>query len=74
MANPITNYATLLVALEEYLSRDDLQTYAPLFIQQAEGRFNTGLKVVDMHKSTGGVDLTAGAIALPSDFIDWVAV
>lgn len=74
MADRITNYASLVAALEEYLARDDLQSYAPLFIQQAEGRFNTDLKVVEMHKSTGALDLTAGSIALPSDFIDWVAV
>lgn len=74
MADPITNYPTLIAALEEYLARDDLQTYAALFIQQAEGRFNTDLKVVDMHKSTGPLDLAAGAIALPADHIDWVAV
>ncbi len=74
MADPITNYPTLVAALEEYLARDDLQSYAPLFVQQAEGRFNTDLKVVDMHKSTGALDLAAGSIALPADFIDWVAV
>lgn len=74
MADRITNYPSLVAALEEYLARDDLQSYAPLFVQQAEGRFNTDLKVVDMHKSTGALDLAAGAITLPADFIDWVAV
>lgn len=74
MADPITNYPTLVAAVEEYLARPDLQSYAPIFIQQAEGRFNTDLKVVDMHKSTGSLDLSAGGITLPADFIDWVAV
>ena len=74
MADPITNYPTLVAATEEYLARGDLQTYARIFIQQAEGRFNTDLKVVDMHKSTGLLDLTAGRVDLPTDFIDWVAV
>ena len=74
MAERIMNLATLLVALEEYLARDDLQSYAPLFIQAAEGRFNTDLKVVDMHKSTGAVDLANGSVPVPPDLIDWVAV
>lgn len=74
MADPITDYPSLVTAVEEYLARGDLQTYARIFIQQAEGRFNTDLKVVDMHKSTGAVDLAAGSITLPADFIDWVAV
>lgn len=74
MADPITNYPTLVAAVEEYLARGDLQTYARIFIQQAEGRFNTDLKVVDMHKSTGLLDLAAGRVDLPTDFIDWVAV
>lgn len=74
MADRITDYDSLVAALEEYLARDDLQSYAPLFVQQAEGRFNTDLKVVDMQKSTGAVDLGAGSITLPADFIDWVAV
>lgn len=74
MADPITNYATLIAAVESYLARDDLQSYARLFVQQAEGWFNTNLKVVDMHKTTGGLNITDGGIALPSDFIDWVAL
>jgi hypothetical protein len=74
MADPITDYPSLVAAVEEYLARDDLQSYVPIFVQQAEGRFNTDLKVVDMHKSTGALDLAAGAIAVPADFIDWVAV
>lgn len=74
MADPITDYPSLVAAVEEYLARGDLQAYARIFIQQAEGRFNTDLKVVDMHKSTGGLNLTDGAIDLPADFIDWVAL
>jgi len=74
MANPITDYPSLLAAVEEYVARDDLQSYVPIFVQAAEGRFNTDLKVVDMHKSTGALDLAAGSVALPADHIDWVAV
>ena len=74
MADPITDYPSLLAATESYLARSDLQSFAPLFIQGAEGRFNTDLKVVDMHKSTGLKDLAAGGIDVPGDFIDWVAV
>lgn len=74
MADPITNYATLVAAVQAYLARPDLQEFVPIFIRQAEGRFNTDLKVVDMHKSTGLVDLASGAAPLPADFIDWVAV
>lgn len=73
MADPITNYATLVAAVEEYLARPDLQSYARVFIQQAEGRFNTDLKVVDMHKSTGSLPSGNAKIDLPEDFIDWVA-
>lgn len=73
MADRITNYSTLVAALEEYLARDDLQGYAPLFVQAAEGRFNTELKVVDMQKTTGALALSGGAIDLPADFVDWVS-
>ncbi|KQP50835.1 hypothetical protein ASG40_12985 [Methylobacterium sp. Leaf399] len=72
---PITDYPSLLAALEAYLARDDLQAFAPLFVQQAEGRFNTDLKVVDMHASVGPTVLDAsGGVALPADFIDWISV
>jgi hypothetical protein len=74
VADPITNYPTLVAAVEEYLARPDLQSYARIFIQQAEGRFNTDLKVVDMHKSTGPIPSENAKIDLPADFIDWVAV
>ncbi|CAO4140706.1 phage adaptor protein [Methylorubrum extorquens] len=74
MADPIKDYPTLLAATEEYLARDDLQSYVPIFVQHAEGRFNTDLKVVDMHKSTGPKDLAEGRTDLPADFIDWVVV
>lgn len=74
MADPITDYPSLLAAVEEYLARPDLREFFPLFIQQAEGRLNARLKVVDMHRLIGPVDLAAGKIDLPTDFIDWVSV
>lgn len=73
MAERIVDYPTLVSALEEYLARDDLQGYAPVFVQMAEGRFNAELKVVDMQKSTGALPLSNGAIDLPADFVDWVS-
>lgn len=74
MADRITNYPTLIAALEEYLARDDLQSYAPLFVQMAEGRFNTDLKVVEMQKTTGAQAIGNGEITLPPDFVDWISV
>lgn len=71
---PITDYPTLLAALEAYLARDDLQAFAPIFVQQAEGRFNTDLRVVDMQTSTGLLDITGDGILLPADFLDWISV
>ena len=74
MADPITDYPSLLAAVLEYTARPDLQEFVPIFVQQAEGRLNARLKVADMHRLIGPVDLAAGKIDLPSDFIDWVSV
>lgn len=71
---PITDYPTLLAALEAYLARDDLQAFAPIFVQQAEGRFNTDLRVPDMQTSSGPVALTGDGVPLPDNFLDWIAV
>lgn len=70
----ITDYPSLLANVEAYLARDDLQAFAPTFIQMAEDRFNTDLKVVDMHKATGDVTVVDDGVDKPADFIDWVAV
>ncbi|QRE76492.1 phage adaptor protein [Methylobacterium aquaticum] len=70
----ITDYPTLLGALEAYLARDDLQAFAPLFVQQAEGRFNTDLRLPEMQMSNGGVDMNADGVPLPADFLDWISV
>lgn len=71
---PITDYPTLLAALEAYLARDDLQAFAPIFVQQAEGRFNTELRVPEMQDRTEAAALEGDGVNLPSDFIDWIAV
>ncbi|MBI1690532.1 hypothetical protein [Methylorubrum sp. DB1722] len=73
MADPIKDYPSLLAAVQEYLARPDLQEFVPIFVQQAEGRFNARLKVVDMHRLIAA-DLAAGKIDVPTDFIDWVSV
>ncbi|MGG3814212.1 hypothetical protein ABEV34_21570 [Methylorubrum rhodesianum] len=73
MADPIKDYPTLLAAVLEYLARPDLQEFVPIFVQQAEGRLNARLKVVDMHRLIAA-DLAAGKIDVPADFIDWVSV
>lgn len=76
MADPsrITDYASLLANVENYLARDDLQAFAATFVQMAEDRFNTDLKVVDMHKATGDVAINDDGVPQPADFVDWVAV
>jgi len=70
----ITNYSTLLAALEAYLARDDLQAFAPIFVQQAEGRFNTDLRVPEMQKSVLLTEIGEGIGSLPTDFLDWVGL
>lgn len=72
MADPITDYRSLMAAVEEYLARPDLREFFPVFIQQAEGRLNARLKVVDMHRLIAA-DLAASKIDVPADFIDWVS-
>lgn len=71
---PITDYASLLAALAAYLARDDLQDFAPLFVQAAEGRFNTDLRVPEMQAQVAPVAVTDAGTTLPADFLDWVAV
>ncbi len=71
----ITNYATLYVAIQEYLARDQDDTLAsriPTFIQLFEAKMNRSLFVRQMEiRSTASVDITTDEpefISLPTDF------
>jgi len=71
----ITNYATLVAAITEYIARDQDATFVariPTFIQLAEAKFNRELYVRQMEiRATTVVDTTSTEpemLALPSDF------
>jgi hypothetical protein len=65
----ITSYTTLLAAVGNYLSRDDLTNYIPDFIRFAEERLTRDLRVRQMLKvATTTTD--DGDLELPTDFVE----
>jgi hypothetical protein len=68
----LVTYSDLLVAVAEYLARDDLTARIPDFIKMAEAKFNRSLKCRQMEiRSYTVTDLTSAEpqmISLPSDF------
>ena len=63
----ITNYATLQTAVADYLARDDLTTFIPNFIQNAENKLYRSLNLRN-EETALSVSISSGAAAVPSDF------
>ena len=72
----ITNYSDLLTRVAENMARDDLTSYIPDFIMQAEQVFNHGseaiapLRIRDMETITS-LSPTANVYTLPSDYLQY---
>jgi hypothetical protein len=71
---PITDYDSLVLNLSDYIARDDLEGYYPTFIQLAEKRLNSGLKALGMQGEATLTASSAGEVALPPDYIEWVSL
>ena len=66
----ITDYATLQASIGQWLARSDMAASAPDLIQLAEVRIGRDLQRMQHRRlmATASGSLTAGAVALPSDF------
>lgn len=61
----ITDYATLITAIQDYLNRSDLSTFAPNFLQGAEGKLYKNLRIRAMENALS-VTTSSGVAALPT--------
>jgi hypothetical protein len=68
----ISNYTELQSAVADFLARSDLTAKIPDFIAIAEARLSHALRAHEMQTTSEG-SLTAGVIALPSDYIEWLS-
>ena len=69
----ISDYASLVAAVQNWTARADLNSVIPDFITLAEARINRDLKVRQM-LSTVGLTSSAGEFTLPSDLISILRV
>jgi hypothetical protein len=67
----ITNYTELQSAVADFLARSDLTSKIPDFIAIAEARLSHALRAHEM-QDTDENTLTAGVVALPSDYVEWL--
>ncbi len=63
----ITNYATLQTAVSDYLARDDLTSFVPNFIQNAENKLYRTLNLRN-EETALSVAISSGVATVPSDF------
>ena len=63
----ITNYSTLKTAVADYLARDDLTSFVPNFIQNAEKKLYRTLNLRN-EETALSVSISSGVAAVPSDF------
>jgi hypothetical protein len=66
----ITTYAELKAAAANWLSRSDLGSRIPEFVELAEAHFNRRLRVREQETSAG-IAMAGGAGALPADYLQW---
>lgn len=71
---PITDYASLVANVSDYLARNDLEDYYPTFIELAEKRLNSALKALGMQNTSALTPGSDGNCTLPTDYVEWVAV
>lgn len=63
----ITNYADLQTAIADYLARDDLTTWLPNFVQNAENKLYRRLNLRNEETSLS-LDVSSGVATVPTDF------
>ena len=63
----VTNYATLLTAVADYLARDDLTTFIPNFVQNAENKLYRTLNLRN-EETALSVSVSSGTGTVPTDF------
>ena len=63
----ITNYASLQQAVADYLARDDLTTFLPNFVENAERKLYRTLNLRN-EETALSVAISSGVAAVPSDF------
>ena len=63
----ITSYATLQTAVSDYLARDDLSTFVPNFVQNAENKLYRSLNLRN-EETALDVSISSGVAAVPDDF------
>lgn len=65
----ITNYATLITAIQDFLNRSDLSSFAPNFLQNCEAKLYKNLRIRAMETALSGT-ISSGVLAVPSDFVE----
>lgn len=68
----ITNYTDLQSTVADWLHRDDLTAAIPTFIQLAEKQMSRQLRVKSQESSVTAA--AASSIALPSDYVEMIAL
>lgn len=63
----ITSYASLQTAVSDYLARDDLTSFVPNFIQNAENKLYRRFNLRN-EETALSVSITSGAATVPTDF------
>lgn len=65
----ITDYATTVTAIQDYLARSDLASYVPNFLQNTQAKLYRSLRIRSM-ETTLNVTMASGVAALPADYLD----
>lgn len=65
----ITDYATCVTAIGDYLARSDLSTFIPNFLQNAQAKMYRSLRIRPMEAALS-VTIASGVAAVPADYLD----
>lgn len=65
----ISDYATLVTAVGDYLARADLSGFIPNFIQNCEAKLNRELRISAMETALS-TTISSGVAALPADYAE----
>jgi hypothetical protein len=65
-----TTYTTLLAEVASYLSRADLTSTIPTFVQLAQARINRDVRCREMITKSASFSITGEYVNLPSDFLE----
>lgn len=65
----VTNYATLVTTIEDYLAVSNLTTFVPNFLQNSQSKLYRALRIRPMETALS-VTIGSGVAALPADYLD----